>query len=257
MRFASLGSGSKGNGTLVMAGSALLLVDCGFSARETEQRLARLGLTATDLSAILVTHEHGDHVRGVGALARRYRLPVYASPGTFIGMDSGRHGVEHCACEEVVPGRVFSVAGVDCLGVSVPHDARQPCQYVFAHGGRSLGVLTDLGSITPTVVEAFGDCDGLMLECNHDPDLLMQGPYPPALKRRVGGAYGHLSNQQAAALLAQCNVDRLQHLVLSHLSEQNNTPTHASNSVAAVVEQGQERIRVASQGSGFDWLELV
>ena len=117
-------------------------------------------------------------------------------------------------------------------------------------------MLTDLGSVTPHVVAAYQDCDALVLECNHEPDLLAAGPYPASLKRRVGGNLGHLSNQQAAALLAQCNLDRLQHLVLSHLSEQNNTPAHALDQVHRVMDIGQERIRVASQRHGFDWLEI-
>lgn len=257
MRFASLGSGSKGNGTLVAAGNTLLLVDCGFSAREAEYRMERIGVSAAALSAVLVTHEHGDHVRGVGALARRFKLPVYATPGSFRGMGNGRHEANLCECVEVAPGRRFTIGDIDCNPVAVPHDALQPCQYVFEHQGRTLGVLTDLGSINATVVGNYAECDGLLLECNHDPQMLLNGPYPLTLKRRVGGPRGHLSNQQAATLLEQCNIDRLQHLVLSHLSEQNNTPAHASGCIERVLEQGKQRIRVASQSLGFDWLELV
>lgn len=257
MRFASLGSGSKGNGTLVATDNALLLIDCGFSAREAESRLHRLGVCASDISAVLVTHEHGDHVRGVGPLARRYGLTVYATPGSFTGMDQGRSGAWQCQCEEILPGQAFEVAGIRCLPVPVPHDARQPCQFVFEHNDRVLGVVTDLGSVTPEVVEGFGDCDGLLLECNHDLDMLVRGPYPPSLKRRVAGQHGHLSNSQAAAMLDQCNIDRLQHLVLMHLSEQNNTPVHARDAVEGVMQQGLDRIRVAGQNSGLGWLELV
>ena len=257
MRFASLGSGSKGNGTLVASTQGMLLVDCGFSAKETEIRLQRLGVSPDDLSAILVTHEHGDHVRGVGPLARRYSLPVYATPGSFLGMESARYDAWGCACEEVQPGRPFDVAGVCCMPVAVPHNARQPCQYVFESGKRVLGVLTDLGSVTRHVIEGFSECDGLLLECNHDLEMLIKGPYTPSLKRRVAGEHGHLSNEQAAALLAQCNIDRLQHLVLMHLSEQNNTPAHAHGCISSVMEHGLERIKVAGQGTGLDWLELV
>lgn len=258
MRFASLGSGSKGNGTLVARGETVVLVDCGFTLRETEQRLARQGLTGDSLSAILVTHEHGDHIRGVGALARRYRVPVFLTFGSRKAVEGTRNDLQSCDVHEVRPERPFRVGDMSCLPVPVPHDAREPCQYLFESGdGRRLGVLTDLGSLTPHVVESYGECDGLVLECNHDPQMLLQGPYPVSLKRRVGGQLGHLSNQQAATLLKQCNVDRLQHLVLSHLSEQNNTPDHASSAVREVVEAGLERIRVASQSAGFDWLEVV
>ncbi|MDF1780273.1 MAG: MBL fold metallo-hydrolase [Alcanivoracaceae bacterium] len=257
MRFASLGSGSKGNGTLVACGNDMLLIDCGFTLKETERRLDNLGVRGEDLSAVLVTHEHGDHIRSVGALARRYKLPVYASFGSRMAVDQGRYALNGCDVVEVRPQRSFFVGEIECLPVPVPHDAREPCQFVFTWRGRVLGVLTDLGSLTPCVVESYCECDSLLLECNHDLQMLLNGPYPTSLIRRVGGNFGHLSNDQAAALLKHCNVDRLQHLVLSHVSEQNNKPEHATAAVFRVVETGQERIRVASQNQGFDWLEVV
>lgn len=256
MRLASLGSGSKGNGTLVSAGDCLVLVDCGFTVKETERRLAERGLGGTDLGAILVTHEHGDHIRGVGALARRYRLPVYSTFGTARAVTGKAADLHRCDWHEVRPGRPFQIGALAVTPVTVPHDAREPCQYRFSWRQREVGVLTDLGSVTPHVLQAYAECDALVLECNHEPELLANGPYPPSLKRRVGGHLGHLSNQQAAAMLAQCNVDRLQHLVLSHLSEQNNTPDHALWEIHQVMEQGRERIQVASQTGGFDWLDV-
>ena len=257
MRFASLGSGSKGNATLVATGAGAVLIDCGFSVRETLARLASIGMSADDLDAVLVTHEHGDHVRGAAALCRRFRVPLYASRGTIAALAAGRYALHGCEVRPLETGRVFRAGPFECLPVPVPHDAREPCQYVLEAGGRRLGVLSDLGSLTPTVVEHYAECDALMLETNHDLQLLQEGPYPPSLKRRVGGALGHLNNAQSATLLRHCNVDRLQHLVLSHLSEQNNTPGHALAAVHTVVEQGQERIQVASQHAGVDWLELV
>ncbi|MCG8391870.1 MAG: MBL fold metallo-hydrolase [Pseudomonadales bacterium] len=256
MKLASLGSGSKGNATLVQADDTLILIDCGFTAREAEQRLARLGVPADALSAIVVTHEHGDHIRGVGALARKISCPVYSSFGTASAVQDKRANLKGVDWREVRPGRGFTLGAMEVLPVLVPHDAREPCQYRFAWGDRTVGVLTDLGAITPHVVDAYQDCDALMLECNHDPQLLASGPYPPSLKRRVGGMLGHLSNAQAAALLSQANVDRLQHLVLSHLSEQNNTARHALDAVEQVVTAGRERIGVASQNEGFDWLQI-
>lgn len=257
MRFASLGSGSKGNATLVASDSGAILIDCGFSLRETLARLASVGVSADDLDAVLVTHEHGDHVRGVAPLCRRFGVPLYATRGTIAAVAAGRHALQDCEVHPLDTGQVFHAGPFRCLPVPVPHDAREPCQYVLETGGRRLGVLTDLGSLTPAVVASYAECDALMLEANHDLQLLQQGPYPPSLKRRVGGALGHLSNAQSATLLRHCNVDRLQHLVLSHLSEQNNTPDHALEAVNAVVEHGRERIQVASQHTGVDWLELV
>ena len=257
MRFASLGSGSKGNATLVASDSGAILIDCGFSMRETLARLAGVGMAADDLDAVLVTHEHGDHVRGVAMLCRRFGVPVYATRGTIAAVSAGRHALQGCEVHALEAGQVFRAGPFRCLSVPVPHDAREPCQYVLEAGNRRLGVLTDLGSLTTAVVESYAECDALMLEANHDLQLLQLGPYPPSLKRRVGGALGHLNNAQSATLLSHCNVDRLQHLVLSHLSEQNNTPDHALAAVHAVVEHGQERIQVASQHAGVDWLELV
>lgn len=256
MRLASLGSGSKGNGTLVRAGDTLVLVDCGFTLKETELRLRARGLAPDDLDAVLITHEHGDHVRGAGALARKYKTPLYSSFGTARAVDGRAAGFHKADWREVRPGRLFRIGDLAVTPVTVPHDALEPCQYRFAWQGRELGVLTDLGSLTPHVVDAYRECDALMLECNHEPDLLANGPYPASLKRRVGGNLGHLSNQQAATLLGHCNVDRLQHLVLSHLSEQNNTPEHALTQIHQAVAFGRERIRVASQKQGFDWLDI-
>ena len=257
MRFASLGSGSKGNTTLIEAGGTRVLLDCGFGPRETGRRLARLGLTPADLDAVVVTHEHGDHIGGVAALAHRHDLPVHLTFGTRKAVSEARYSLDDVHCHEVRPERSFRIGDLEVLPVPVPHDARDPCQYLFRYADRWLGVLTDLGSLTPHVVRAFDECDALVLECNHDRDLLAGGDDPPSLKRRVGGDLGHLNNHQAAALLEQINQDRLQHLVLSHLSERNNTPEHARTTIEAALATGPERIRIAGQRAGFDWLELV
>jgi phosphoribosyl 1,2-cyclic phosphodiesterase len=255
MELASLGSGSKGNGTLIRAGDALVLVDCGFTLIDTRRRLARLGVSPEQLTAVVVTHEHADHVRGVAPLARRFNLPVMCSAGTAAAVAGGRHALEGCLLTCWQTGQWQVHESLSILPVAVPHDAREPCQYVFSQGRKRIGVLTDLGSVNRSVLDAFDDCDALLLECNHDADLLLHGPYPPALKRRVGGPLGHLSNTQAAALLQHWKTDRLQHLVLSHLSEQNNTAALARNAVVGVVGEG-ERIRVACQQQGTGWLAV-
>lgn len=251
MRFASLGSGSRGNGTLVEAGETLLLVDCGFPLRETEQRLARLGITPGQLHAVLVTHEHGDHCNGVRVLANRYRLPVYMTAGTARAR----------ALQEVERGvtidshSAFRIGDVDVQPVAVPHDAAEPVQYVFEWAGKRLGVLTDLGAVTPFVREHYCRCDALLLESNHCVDMLARGPYPPSLKLRVGGRFGHLSNAQAAALLEEIEVRRLQHLVIAHLSEKNNTLERVQASLAEVL-QHVRNVLYACQDEGFDWLTI-
>lgn len=255
-RFASLGSGSKGNGTLVQwecaAGTGTLLVDCGFSAKEAVSRLARLGIDAADLSAILVTHEHGDHIKGVAPLARRFKTPVYMTPGTLHSKNLG-----------VLPDlnliegyQSFQLAGLRVDPVAVPHDAREPCQFVFQLDQRRLGVLTDLGNISSHVEESFRDCDALVMEANHDPMMLASGPYPPSLKRRVGGPWGHLSNQQAEAFLQRAELQRLQHLVVAHISLQNNSLERAQAVLSGVTEQ-IAKVSWACQDEGFDWLDIV
>jgi phosphoribosyl 1,2-cyclic phosphodiesterase len=251
LRFASLGSGSRGNGTLVASGNCCLLVDCGFTIKETELRMARLGMSPSNLSAILVTHEHSDHLSGVAPLARKYRLPVYLTPGTLRARDIGS-----LPRIVLIEGhQPFSVADIQVTPVAVPHDAREPAQFVFRSCGSSLGLLTDLGTITPHVEAQFGNCDALVLEANHDPSLLAQGPYPPSLKRRVGGAYGHLSNQQAAGFLQRVGSDQLQHLVVAHISEKNNSIELARETLADAIK-GAANCIFACQQQGFDWLHI-
>ena len=251
LRFSSLGSGSKGNGTLVASSQHCLLVDCGFTIKETERRMARLGISPADLSAILVTHEHRDHLSGVAPLARKYKLPVYLTPGTLRARDIGKLPEVH-----LIEGhQPFAVADIQVTPVAVPHDAREAAQFVFRRRGTSLGLLTDLGTITPHVEEHFAGCDALVLEANHDPQMLAQGPYPPSLKRRVGGAYGHLSNQQAAGFLQRIGSDQLQHLVVAHISEKNNTVELARTALADAAERAANCI-FACQQQGFDWLDI-
>ena len=252
MRFASLGSGSRGNGTLLENNNTCLLIDCGFTVKETERRLGRLGRSDGDLSAILVTHEHSDHIKGVLPLARKYKLPVYASNGTA-QYDTMAMLPGYC---EVNTHAAFRVGDIEITPVAVPHDAREPCQYVFSDGRRRLGLLTDLGSITPFVSEQYSQCDALVLEFNHDEDMLARGPYPPMLKNRVGGNWGHLSNGQAAQLLASVDRDRLQHIVMAHISEKNNTVALAEAALRRVVDSMDTAIS-ADQENGFDWLAIA
>lgn len=251
LRFASLGSGSRGNATLVQAGDTCLLVDCGFTIKETERRLACLGLTVADISALLVTHEHSDHIKGVGPLARRHGLSVYSSFGTHHAVAGGRKSLQGVQWHELRLGRPLMLGTIEVEPVAVPHDAREPCQFVFRYKQQQLGVLTDLGSVTEHVINSYRGCDALLLECNHDVDMLAVGPYPASLKRRVGGNYGHLNNHQAAALLQQLECERLQHLVLSHLSEHNNRPDLALAAISPLLDN--DRIVVASQDAGFGW----
>lgn len=262
MRISSLGSGSRGNGTLIEQGNTCLLIDCGFSARETEKRLARLGKAAEDLTAVLVTHEHSDHISGVGPLARKYTLPVWATSGTLY-KDSLSARAKVCDrigdsidVNIICSHTVFSIGEIEVQPFPVPHDAREPSQFVFGNGDKRVGLLTDVGSYTPHIEEQLSECNALILECNHDRELLENGEYPISLKERVGGDLGHLSNAQAADILSRLDTSKLSCLVAAHLSEKHNTPSMAREALANVLGCEQDWISVASQLDGFDWHEV-
>ena len=243
---ASLGSGSRGNATLVCFGSTLLLIDCGFNVKQTEARLARLGVRAGDLSGILVTHEHSDHAAGVAALAHKFAIPIYASHGT---LSKPQHALFGHAFDGDVP---FDIDDVTVNPVRVPHDAREPTQFVLSGHGARVGVLSDLGCVTPHVARQFDGCDLLMLEANHDVSLLQNGKYPPVLKRRIRSDLGHLSNEQAAGLLDAVANPELK-VLIGHVSEENNS----QDRIDAVFSEYRARVATldtATQTRGFDWL---
>ncbi len=252
MRFASLGSGSRGNATLIAHGATQLLVDCGFSARETEKRLARLQLAATDITAIIVTHEHQDHSQGVAAMARKYGLPVYMTAGAQRGYAWG----ELPDLQYIEPECGFSIDDIQCHPFTVPHDAAEPVQFVFSDGQDRIGLLTDTGNITAHIIANFVQLDALLLECNHDLTMLQQSDYPASLKARVGGDYGHLNNTQAARLLEGIDCSGLQHVVAMHLSQQNNTPRLAQQALSVVLNCDLTDIPVADQATGLPWHSL-
>lgn len=255
MRFASLGSGSRGNALVVVKERTRLMLDCGYPVRETERRLARLGLAPDDLDGILITHEHSDHIAGAYKFARKYALPIWITHGTLKGFAGDSSGLPQL--NVIDSHSAFSVGALQLLPFPVPHDAREPAHYVFSDGARRLGVLTDTGSSTSHIEAMLTGCDALVLECNHDLDMLMNGEYPQALKARVAGRYGHLDNRGAAALLASLDRSRLQHLIAAHISQQNNTAELACQALAQVMGCAPDWIGVADQDEGFDWREIV
>jgi phosphoribosyl 1,2-cyclic phosphodiesterase len=254
MRFASLGSGSEGNGLVVEAGGSRLLIDCGFGVRDAAARLARLGIEPGSLSAILVTHEHADHVGGVPAFAARHGIPVWLTFGTLDVVG------ERFARTERVYGfdshDAFAIGDLEVWPFPVPHDAREPVQFVVGDGQHRLGVLTDLGVSTPHVEASLSGCDALVLECNHDAGMLADGDYPYPLKQRIAGRLGHLDNEAAAALLASLDTSRLRHVVAAHLSQQNNTPERARAALARALNCTPDWIGIADQVDGFGWRDI-
>ena len=254
MRFASLGSGSRGNGLLVEAGGMRVLLDCGFPFAETVARLQRLGCAAEDIDAIVVTHEHDDHIGGVARFAGRIGIPVYMTPGTRAAAGSRFADVE---CRAFDPHTAFKLGDLTVDPFPVPHDAREPAQVVFDDGSHRLGVLTDVGVPTAHIRTMLSGCSALVLECNYDAALLREGPYPPSLKARIGSRFGHMRNEDAAELLATLDRSRLRYVVAAHLSETNNDPGLVQTILArALGEDATAAVSVAHQDRGLDWVCL-
>lgn len=256
LRVASVGSGSGGNGLVVEAadlgGTTRVLLDAGFAPGVLERRLAALGLSLSDLDAVLVTHEHSDHVGGLAALLRRCGLPVYASRGT------ARAG-GFSAWERFSPlrdGESVALGALRFEAFEVPHDSADPLQFTFRSGDRRLGVVTDLGTGTPRVIEALSGVDALVLEFNHDPRLLATGRYPAFLKRRIAGDLGHLSNEQAAELLDALDRSALRWVACAHLSRSNNTPELARAALDAVLGASPVARLCLTQDEGLGWTEV-
>lgn len=256
IRLKSLGSGSTGNATLVQVREGTrvthLLVDCGLGVRELHKRLGRAGMLAEDLDGIFITHEHGDHVGCVRALAIRERIPVYMSHGTHVAIgEPDFDGLLHVVCD----GMSVEIGALQLRPFTVPHDAREPLQLTCTDGATRLGILTDLGRPSDHVLQELAGCATLLLECNHDPVMLETGGYPWPLKRRISGGWGHLANEAAAAIAASLRPAGLKRVVAAHLSEQNNRPELARAALAAAMECEAQEVTVAHPQDGCDWLD--
>jgi phosphoribosyl 1,2-cyclic phosphodiesterase len=251
MRIASLGSGSRGNATLVQYQDTTLLVDNGFSLKQFTRRLERLEIELDAIDAVLLTHEHGDHSGGVERLCARHEIPLWTAVGTARAALS-----PDFEYQRLVPGRAVTIGGIEIIPVTVPHDASEPLQFIFHQldNGKRLGILTDTGHITRHIVEAFSCLDGLLLEFNYDVEMLASGPYPDMLKQRVGGNLGHLSNDQSLDLLRQIDTDSLNCLIAGHISEKNNRSTIVDQLIR---QMGDVPVPVlADQEAGFDWISI-
>lgn len=257
MRFASLGSGSEGNALLIATGSeeyrTTVMLDCGFPVRETERRLQRLGLLPADLAGIFVTHEHQDHIGGVFKFARRHGVPVWLSRGTYQAMREASDGVDFRFCRD---GDRVVIGSLVLHPYTVPHDAREPVQYVATDGCFRLGVLTDVGQPTDHLITALNGCNALVLECNHDREMLANSAYPPSLRRRIGGAYGHLSNETTSEILAALDKSCLETVIGAHLSQQNNRPELAHAALCSAIGKMSVNVMIADQEQGFGWVHV-
>ncbi|MDO9392842.1 MAG: MBL fold metallo-hydrolase [Methylotenera sp.] len=253
MRFASLGSGSAGNALVVEVNNTRLMLDCGFSVKETQARLARLSLNPSDLTGIVITHEHDDHAGGAFKFAAKYNIPVWLSYGT-LKMSARYIPSQHNLQFNIIDShRDFSIDDIQVQPYPVPHDAREPIQCIFSDGNHKLGVLTDVGRSTPHIEAQLSGCKAIVLECNHDASMLQTGPYSWTLKKRVGGDLGHLENLDSAKLLEKLDNSQLQHIVAAHLSAKNNTPELAKSALAKVLGCDDGWIGIADQLLGFDW----
>lgn len=249
MQFASVGSGSKGNATLVRNQETCILIDCGFSLSQFEKRISRVQLDPSDINALLVTHEHGDHSGGVIRLSQKYGIPIWTTVGTAAKVGIHRFQV-------ISGGQEFQIGSLAVQAVTVPHDAAEPVQFVFTdrESKRRLGILTDSGHVSNHMLEVYNHLHGLLLEFNYDSQMLQNGVYPAALKRRVGGNHGHLSNLQSIDMLGQIDTSLLNCLVAAHVSENNNDP----ELVATLLEERalEGKVVIACQQQGFGWIEV-
>jgi phosphoribosyl 1,2-cyclic phosphodiesterase len=251
LRFASLGSGSKGNCLVVECRGTRVLLDCGLSPRETARRLERLGLAPADIAAIVVTHEHDDHAGHAFAFSAQHGTPVWLTHGTHQAIAAEARVQGHAKFIETRDP--FAIGELQIHPYTVPHDAREPVQFVFSDGAARLGVLTDIGAPTRHVEEMLSGCAALVLECNHDLDMLWNGSYPKWLKERISGPWGHLDNSQSERLLAALDRSKLRHVVAAHLSQQNNTADLARAALARAMGCAEDWIGVATQEDGFAW----
>ncbi len=255
MKFSAVGSGSKGNALVVCNSENKILIDCGLRYKHLQTALSELEMSAEMLDAVFITHEHSDHIAGLQGLVKKHPVEIYMTRGTALAANCGDLPNLNLICDQ----QTVSLGSLSIKATLVPHDAREPCQFTVTDHKtdklKTLGILTDLGSSSEHVIEAYKNCDALVLECNHDEKMLREGPYPPSLKQRVLGNWGHLSNRQASELLGKIEPQNLQWLVLAHLSQKNNTPDLALEEITKKFPD-QSRLKIAEQDQVMQWLAV-
>jgi len=257
MKFSILSSGSRGNSCYLETGNARILVDAGLSGIEIERRLGAVGVLPQSLDAIVVTHEHTDHIKGVGVLARRYKLPVYANPQTLLSAEKALGKLP--AVIAVETGETLNIKTLSVETFTKCHDAADPMGLVLSSNGVKIGLVTDMGRSTRLAEDRLRACTALILEFNYDPTMLSEGPYPLDLKRRIHGSEGHLSNQQACELLEAVSHENLKWVVLAHLSETNNDPQKALRAAKKALKRcglKETRVLVGKQDEASAFIEI-
>lgn len=252
LKLTPLASGSKGNASLLSWKDSHMLIDCGINNKALTAALEKVNLSPSDLEGIVVTHEHADHIGGVRTVCKKHGIPAYLSEGTLKHFDASGLDVVTFDIHEA-----FEVNDLTLSPFPIPHDARETCAFTFHLNEapeKRMGYLTDCGHVTPYIVERLKGCSSLALEANHCPDMLREGPYPPSLKLRVGGGYGHLSNGQAADLLERLK-DDLSEVCLMHLSEKNNSEAKALEICRSALPE-HIKLRAATQNEPAEALVL-
>jgi len=260
MKFCVLGSGSRGNATYLEAEGTAILIDAGMSGIELQRRLAAIGVELSSINAIFITHEHNDHIHGAGILSRRVKIPVYANPATFSAADPVLN--KPAAYKEFDPGVTFHFRNLEIRPFSISHDAADPVGFRISDAQSSFGYCTDTGKVSQLMKQRLSACHALVIESNHDAEMLKNGSYPPYLKQRIRSSQGHLENEAAAAFMKDLLHNGLEHVVLAHLSEENNDPEIAHQVMTAALGGDQDkpeanlRISVAEQYRAGELIEL-
>ena len=252
LQVASLGSGSAGNALLVRSSNTLLLLDCGFTLKETTARMSKLGLSPANIDGVLISHEHGDHIRGVGPLSRKFAKPVWLTHGTYHALRDQRFTNTNL----ISAHQAFTIGDIDIDPFPTPHDAAESCQYVFTSGDVRFACVTDLGTCTPHVEQKLAGVSGVLVESNYDEHMLSNGPYPPSLQARIRSDFGHLGNVQAGQLIQRLDHAGMQTILLGHLSEQNNTDEAAANTMSEYLPDNDDRVTVLQQHSCSCWFDI-